>query len=118
MNRSLTYCVALVVICSVAATSCLLAEEPGPVDDGAPMKFTTTASGLKYKILRKSDGKKPKATGQKCPLCDGDLVIRKSKRGPFVGCANYPTCKYIDQKASKNIKPVTAGSSQEMEGKQ
>ncbi len=32
---------------------------PGPVDADAPQEFTTTESGLKYRILRKSDGKKP-----------------------------------------------------------
>lgn len=51
----------LVVSC-VAVTSCVSAGEPGPTDRGAPMKFTTTKSGLKYRILRKSDGKKPTAT--------------------------------------------------------
>jgi FKBP-type peptidyl-prolyl cis-trans isomerase FkpA len=29
------------------------------VDDDAPEEFTTTASGLKYRIRRKSEGKKP-----------------------------------------------------------
>ncbi len=29
----------------------------------------------------------------KCPLCGGDLVIRRSKRGKrFLGCSNYPAC--------------------------
>jgi hypothetical protein len=32
---------------------------PGPVDADAPEEFTTTESGLKYRIRRKSDGKKP-----------------------------------------------------------
>ena len=36
--------------------------EPGEVDKDAPEKFTTTASGLKYRIRRKSDGKKPTAS--------------------------------------------------------
>ncbi len=31
----------------------------GPVDPDAPTEFTTTESGLKYRILRKSDGRKP-----------------------------------------------------------
>ncbi len=29
-----------------------------------------------------------------CPLDDGDLVIKFGKAGPFVGCANYPDCKF------------------------
>ena len=36
--------------------------EPGAVDKDAPEEFTTTTSGLKYRIRRKSTGKKPTAT--------------------------------------------------------
>lgn len=35
---------------------------PGKIDKMADPKFKTTESGLKYRILRKSDGAKPKAT--------------------------------------------------------
>jgi FKBP-type peptidyl-prolyl cis-trans isomerase FkpA len=38
------------------------ASAPGPVDPDAPEEFTTTASGLKYRIRRKSDGRKPTAS--------------------------------------------------------
>lgn len=37
----------------------------------------------------------PEKTGETCPECGGDLVIRKGKYGDFVACSNYPTCKYI-----------------------
>ncbi|MBO4245571.1 MAG: NERD domain-containing protein [Bacilli bacterium] len=30
----------------------------------------------------------------KCPKCGGQLVERKSKYGKFIGCSNYPKCKY------------------------
>jgi len=30
---------------------------------------------------------------EKCPQCQGDLVIRYSKNGAFLGCSNYPECK-------------------------
>jgi FKBP-type peptidyl-prolyl cis-trans isomerase FkpA len=33
----------------------------GVMDDDAPMEFTTTRSGLQYRVLRHSDGKKPLA---------------------------------------------------------
>jgi FKBP-type peptidyl-prolyl cis-trans isomerase FkpA len=36
-------------------------SDEGPVDDDAPEEFTETDSGLKYRILRKSDGKKATA---------------------------------------------------------
>lgn len=34
-------------------------KQPGPQDPDAPTEYTTTESGLKYRVLRKSDGKKP-----------------------------------------------------------
>ena len=37
----------------------------------------------------------PEKTGETCPECGGDLVIRKGKYGDFVACSNYPTCKYV-----------------------
>lgn len=36
-------------------------SDPNLVDADAPEEFTTTASGLKYRIRRKSDGRKPTA---------------------------------------------------------
>ena len=35
---------------------------PTVVDPDAPTEFSTTESGLRYRILRKSDGRRPKAT--------------------------------------------------------
>lgn len=29
-----------------------------------------------------------------CPLCEGALVIKHSKSGPFLGCEHYPKCNY------------------------
>ena len=37
----------------------LVQVEPGPVDADAPEEYTTTESGLQYRIRRKSDGRKP-----------------------------------------------------------
>ena len=33
----------------------------------------------------------------KCPKCGGDLGIKLSKFGPFIGCANYPKCDYTQR---------------------
>lgn len=30
----------------------------------------------------------------KCPKCGGNLVKRKGKYGSFLGCSNYPKCKF------------------------
>jgi len=38
----------------------------------------------------------PEPTGVKCYKCDkGELVIRQSKRGPFMGCNKFPKCRTI-----------------------
>ena len=34
-------------------------------------------------------------TGDMCPLCGAPLVIKEGKNGTFVGCSNFPTCKYV-----------------------
>jgi len=35
-----------------------------------------------------------KPIGERCPECGGELVIRKGRYGEFIGCINYPKCKY------------------------
>lgn len=30
-----------------------------------------------------------------CPRCGGDLVLRNGKYGDFVGCSNFPKCRFI-----------------------
>ena len=32
-----------------------------------------------------------------CPKCGGNLVERNGKYGRFIGCSNYPKCKYTDK---------------------
>lgn len=34
--------------------------------------------------------------GKKCPKDSGDLVVKAGRFGPFIACANYPKCKYIE----------------------
>jgi DNA topoisomerase-1 len=41
----------------------------------------------------------PKPTGGQCPLCGSDLVRRQGRRGAFVGCSNYPKCKYVQRRS-------------------
>ena len=38
---------------------------------------------------------KQELTGVKCPKDDGDIAVRKSRRGKvFYGCVNYPKCDF------------------------
>lgn len=45
-----------------------------------------------FKTMEK---KSPETTGELCPECGHDLVIRRGKFGEFVACSNYPECRYI-----------------------
>lgn len=39
---------------------------------------------------------------EKCPTCDSPLAVRLGRRGRFIGCTNYPECKYtrnVDESA-------------------
>lgn len=38
---------------------------------------------------------KEKIENMLCPKCGGNLVARNSKYGLFIGCSNYPKCKFI-----------------------
>ena len=60
---------------------------------------------LVEKAFKEMEKKAPEATGETCPECGGDLVIRKGKYGEFVACSNYPTCKYI-KKEKKEVNEV------------
>ncbi|WP_018694378.1 DNA topoisomerase family protein [Algicola sagamiensis] len=31
---------------------------------------------------------------EQCPDCQGELHIKSGQSGPFLGCANYPSCHY------------------------
>ncbi len=50
----------LVTVCSCGARR----SGPSVVDPDAPTEFSSTESGLKYRILRKSSGRKPLPTDQ------------------------------------------------------
>ncbi len=60
---------------------------------------------LVEKAFKEMEKKAPEATGETCPECGGDLVIRKGKYGQFVACSNYPTCKYI-KREQKEVKEI------------
>ena len=58
-------------------------------------KFYADFSGCVDTAYHEMEKKEPEKTGETCPECGSDLVIRKSKYGMFTACSNYPNCKYI-----------------------
>ena len=63
-----------------------------------------------FKNMEKKEAEK---TGEVCPNCGKELVIRNGKYGKFVACSNYPTCKYV-KKDEKKI--VEVGKCPECDG--
>jgi DNA topoisomerase I len=43
----------------------------------------------------------PESIGEKCPECGSELVAKSGRFGPFIGCSNYPECKYIKKEPPK-----------------
>ncbi|MBL7164160.1 MAG: type I DNA topoisomerase [Anaerolineales bacterium] len=38
----------------------------------------------------------PELVGRACPECENDLVIRWGRHGKFIGCSNFPKCRYTE----------------------
>lgn len=55
---------------------------------------------IAFKEMPKKEAEK---TGELCPECGSDLVIRKGKYGEFTACSNYPKCKYVKAEKPKEI---------------
>jgi DNA topoisomerase-1 len=45
-----------------------------------------------------------------CPECDGPMVVRSSRRGPFLGCKSYPKCKGTRPATPEVLEQLQAGS--------
>ena len=60
---------------------------------------------LVEKAFDEMEKKAPELTGETCPDCGSDLVIRKGRYGAFTACSNYPTCKFI-KKEEKTVTTI------------
>ena len=85
---------------------------------GSPMKLRTGRDGSSFlgctaypncrstvavKVANgKAEARPDRPTGEKCPLCEHDLATKHGRYGDYVGCTNYPACRY------RPAKPVTS----------
>ncbi|WP_428938779.1 type I DNA topoisomerase [Fontivita pretiosa] len=53
---------------------------------------------------------KPIPTTVKCEKCGSDMLLRDSKRGPFLGCSSFPKCR-----ATKMVKKLTGDDLKQVE---
>ena len=49
----------------------------------------------------------PEKTGEICPECGGDIVIRNGRYGKFKSCINYPSCKWHESLVKKETPEET-----------
>lgn len=47
-----------------------------------------------YKVQQQVAEKELMEANGICPRCHGQIVVREGKYGRFLGCSNYPKCKY------------------------
>ncbi len=79
----------------------------GEEDEIALIKKFYDAFEVTFNDAKEKIWKEPlKTTGEKCPLCGGDLVIRKGRYGEFTSCSNYPDCHYIKKEIKEEPKEV------------
>ena len=38
----------------------------------------------------------PEKIGRSCPKCENELIVKWGRFGKFIGCSNYPECKYTE----------------------
>lgn len=48
-------------------------------------------------VRQRVNDKERKITEGICPRCGGTLVEKKGRYGAFIGCSNYPKCRYTSQ---------------------
>jgi len=65
-------------------------------------KIITTNAGM-------TAAKPDQILDEKCPKCESKLVIKQGRFGEFTACTNYPTCKYVKQKATGVLCPKDNG---------
>ncbi len=58
---------------------------------------------LKNHIFVEAEGKD---ITRECPTCSGQLSLKVSRFGAFVGCSNYPECKFTRPISPKKMKEV------------
>jgi len=62
------------------------------------------------KLSQKQQQKPPVPTGEMCPQCGKELVLRQGQYGEFVSCSGYPKCKYVKQNLIEGMKCPKCGT--------
>ncbi len=63
-----------------------------------PLYWIIISLGIAAYIIIKIREKKIAKESYKCPRCGGMLVKRSGKFGEFIGCSNFPKCRFTIKK--------------------
>ncbi len=66
-------------------------------------EFYNEFEPLVEKAFKEMEKKQAEPTGEICPECGSNLVIRQGRYGQFTACSNYPNCKYIKKEPQQII---------------
>jgi len=61
-----------------------------------------TRSLVSPEVQAKLDRGAEAIRSRRCPRCKGELKVVSGKYGPFIGCSNYPKCKYMERISRKS----------------
>lgn len=56
-------------------------------------------------------------TGEKCPKCGADLVLKTGRFGQFIACSNYPECKFTKSVPARGKCPECGGEVAKLKSK-
>jgi len=79
-------------------------------------EFKTKEKEIGVKIAERAREAPPVTAGpveppEVCPKCGGKLIQRRGKWGAFIGCENYPTCRFVQSiKKRRYTKPPEKGA--------
>jgi DNA topoisomerase I len=70
-----------------------------PVIDGFYQRFSRRLEAADQAIEKVTLEAEP--VGRDCPLCGNPLIYREGRYGRFIGCSNFPKCRYTEQILNK-----------------
>ena len=90
---------------------------PLVIRNGRFGEFTACSNYPKCKYIKQEE--REVKTVCKCPICDGDIVEKRTRRGKiFYGCSNYPKCDFASWNKPIDRKCPECGSILTEKGKQ
>ena len=74
------------------------AKKAAPKAAVSPKKIAAPAKAKKAVVSKEAKAIAKGEIKRKCPKCtEGDIVLRSSIYGKFLGCSSYPKCRYTEK---------------------